>query len=146
MAFHMLQCIFTIYAQLIWCKDVIQWKRIKMNQVSDTFKSANIFHSIILQEAERVAIDHFLKNTSSSIINLYQQCNTLSNKLGVAVYLKYVQYLKDCIKTTTDEARKFFTVTSCLHMTTTDIIVRCKQGIDSCRNISHVTGCLCFTL
>ena len=77
-----------------------------MTQVLDMFKFANILHSIVLQETEQVAIDHFLKNTSLSFINLYQQCNTLSNELVVAVALKHVQYLQYQIKTTTDKGQK----------------------------------------
>ena len=78
-----------------------------MKQVSDTFKNANLFHSIVLKEAERLAIDNFLKEMSESILLLYQGCHSTTNKLVVAVSIKYVEFLKTKIKSTSNEGRKY---------------------------------------
>ena len=61
MAFHMLQTIYSIYQQLIvWCKYILEWKKIKMSKVLDNFKSAHILNAVVLEEAECLVVDHFL--------------------------------------------------------------------------------------
>ena len=63
MAFHMMQTIFTIFNKLLlWCKDVVQWKRLNMAHVLEFFKLANLFQQLVLQEAEQLAIDQFLSD------------------------------------------------------------------------------------
>ena len=61
MVFHMLQTLYTIYKPFMtWCIDILKWKRIKMSQILDCYKNANIFLNIVLDECERLAVDQFL--------------------------------------------------------------------------------------
>ena len=54
----------------------------------DTFKSVNLFHSLILQEFEILATDKFLKEETLMILKLYQELNALTDELVVADALK----------------------------------------------------------
>ena len=107
MAFHMLQCIYSIYISLLkWSKDVLQWKRIKMNHVSDTLKSANIFQFIVLGEAEHLDIDHFLSAHKDLVLSIFQQLQSRSNAFIVKIAVKYIPFVKDTITKSTDKRQK----------------------------------------
>ena len=39
MSFHMLQCIYIIFGEMMeWGKAIVDWKRIKLNKVSESFE------------------------------------------------------------------------------------------------------------
>ena len=107
MTFHMLQCILYIYNFLLkWSKDTLQWKRIKMNHVSDTFESANIFQLIVLGKAARLTIGHLLSSNKDLLLSIFQQLQNRPKEFIVKIAFKYIQFVKDTITKSTDERQK----------------------------------------
>ena len=107
MAFHMLQSMFIIYKLLFqWCKDVIQWKNIKMNKVSDNFKIYHVFNDIILEEAVRVAIDHFMIKKKELLTQLCMQYQQNMGEFSTAVASHYLNFLEEKINNTTNKGEQ----------------------------------------
>ena len=91
-----------------WCRDAIKQKKIKMNSVSDNFKCCHIFNNIILIEAERVVIDHYLIERKESLMNLFLLHKDNMAKFTTIVAAKYIQYLESKVVSTTDKELKTF--------------------------------------
>ena len=65
--FHMLQSIFVIYKDMIkWGKHVVDWKKVNVNKVSDSYDTCCRLCMMLLQELERLSIDLFLDSKYSS--------------------------------------------------------------------------------
>ena len=53
-AFHILQSIFVIYKDMMkWTQRVIEWKKININKVSDSFDTCRRLAMIVLEELEQ---------------------------------------------------------------------------------------------
>ena len=54
MAFHMLQCIYTVFQTLLkWAQNIVDWKRLIPTKVSDSFDLARQLVNLLLGEVER---------------------------------------------------------------------------------------------
>ena len=57
----MLQSIFIIYKDMMkWAKNVINWKKVNINKVSESFETCRHLCMLTLEEVERLAIDLFI--------------------------------------------------------------------------------------
>ena len=57
MAFHMLQCIYTVYQTLLkWAQEIVDWKRLIPTKVSDNFDLARQIVNLLLGEVEKFPI------------------------------------------------------------------------------------------
>ena len=64
-AFHMLQSIFVIYKDMMkWTQRVIEWKKINVNKVSDSFDTCRRLAMMLLEELERLSVDLFIHKTA----------------------------------------------------------------------------------
>jgi hypothetical protein len=93
-AFHMLQTIFDIYKHLInWSINIVEWKRIKKNKVSDCFQLSKQLIMLVLNEAERYLVDvmfHYYMSDDKK-----RQC-TEDNATSVYIFATcYLEFLDD---------------------------------------------------
>ena len=66
-AFHMLQSMFIVYKDMIkWARRVIEWKKVNVNKVSDSFDTCRRLAMILLEELERLSIDMFIESKEGS--------------------------------------------------------------------------------
>ena len=92
-AFHMLQSIYIIYKDMMkWAQSVVNWKKINVNKVSESFDMCRQLCMLTLQEIERLAVDTFLVEKEKEISSLCVQNN---GDVGVVIASMYNQYIMD---------------------------------------------------
>ena len=92
-AFHMLQSIFIIYKDMTrWAQYVVNWKKVNVNKVSESFDMCRQLCMISLQEIERLAVNLFFNKTEDEISSI---CGYNSNDVGVSIASMYNKYIHD---------------------------------------------------
>ena len=97
--FHMLQSIFVIYKDMIkWGKHVVDWKKVNVNKVSDSYDTCRRLCMMLLQELERLSIDLFLDSKYSS--GTYCELT-----MSIDIAKEYSSFLRN--NSTTDQRRQY---------------------------------------
>ena len=106
MGFHMLQSIFVIFANFMdVCQNVIEWKKIKQNEVSECYELCRNMCFIDLEESSRLAWDLFLENKAATIIQLLETFTTNSNYLAIELAKMYSDFINEQANSSTDKFR-----------------------------------------
>ena len=91
MAFHMLQCIFVVYKEMmLWGQNILQWKRICHSKVSDSFDLCKQLLFLVLDEASRLSWDIYFEN-NKDIIRTHvaiNHCYCLNIMVKLKVHIK----------------------------------------------------------
>ena len=83
--FHMLQSVFVVYNDmLIWAQRVVEWKKINMKKVSDSFDTCRRMCMLALEELERLAVYVFISFDGNGL----EECGPveLSNRYYNFIY------------------------------------------------------------
>ena len=96
-AFHMLQSIFIIYKDMMkWAQAVVNWEKINVNKVSESFDACRQLCMITLEEVERVAIDLFLIEHSAEIQRISgENVMDLTDTAAIVITKMYNEYIND---------------------------------------------------
>ena len=94
-AFHMLQSLFIIYKDMMkWAQAVVNWKKINVNKVSESFDACRQLCIITLEEVERVAIYLFLiDNTAEIHMIVGDNVTDLTDTAAVVIAKMYNEYI-----------------------------------------------------
>ena len=91
-AFHMLQSIFIIYKDMMkWAQNVVGWKKVNVNKVSESLDMCRQLCMLTLQEIERLSIDLFLVEYEEDVSLLLS--SEMSATVGVKIALMYNMYI-----------------------------------------------------
>ena len=105
MAFHMCQCIFTIYSDFLKnCQVVVGWKKINFLKVSESFRQCKALLLLALDEAERLMWDIFLKDKSDIILKREDSHPDKVFCVWLAQY--FTTFVEDMILNSSDERRQ----------------------------------------
>ena len=75
MSFHMLQCIFTIFTDLLSCSQkCLEWKKLTHKQVSLSYNLCKSLLFITVEETERLLINLFVKEKCEDISDHVEKC------------------------------------------------------------------------
>ena len=97
-AFHMLQSIYIVYKDMMkWSQKVVNWKKINVNKVSETFDTCRQLCMIILEEIERLVVDLFIIEHAEDLSLL--SIDTSLKSMGVVVAGMYNGYISTVIST-----------------------------------------------
>ena len=104
-AFHMLQSIFIIYKDIMkWTQQVVNWKKLNVNKVSESFDTCRRLCMLMLDEVERLAVDLFLDENEVLISKIVESDR---NNVGLHIARMYNQYING-MKSTDDRRLQFF--------------------------------------
>ena len=93
-AFHMLQSIFIVYKDMMkWAQNVLGWKKVNVNKVSESFDMCRQLCMLTLQETERLTIDSFLVEYEDQLSLLTNALNR--DSIGVTIISMYNTYAHD---------------------------------------------------
>ena len=96
--FHMLQLMFIVYKDMIkWARRVIEWKKVNVNKVSDSFDTCRRLAMILLEELERLSIDMFIESKEGASFDESFKSVDISQQ-----YIKFLYTNKS-----TDNRRKY---------------------------------------
>ena len=87
---------------LKWAQKVVQWKKINVGKVSESFDMCRQLLLLTLHELERFALDLFIDENKEEM-NIMMKEDT--DSFGIDVATMYDSYLKDF--STTDDRRKY---------------------------------------
>ena len=105
MAFHMCQCLFTIYSDFLKnCQVVVGWKKINFLKVSESFRQCKALLLLALDEAERLMWDIFLKDKSDIILKREDSHPDKVFCVWLAQY--FTTFVEDMILNSSDERRQ----------------------------------------
>ena len=81
-----------------WAQNVINWKQINVNKVSETFETCRQLCMLTLEEVERLTIDLFMiqnDNIVKELVLLHNNSTTKSLGLRIArLYIDYIHEMK----------------------------------------------------
>ena len=104
-AFHMLQSIFIIYKDMMkWAQNVVGWKKVNVNKVSESFDMCRQLCMLTLQEIERLSIDLFLVEYEDEVSLLLS--TEISATVGVKIASMYNMYIHNM--DSLDDRRLYF--------------------------------------
>ena len=104
-AFHMLQSIFIIYKYMMkWTQQVVNWKKLNVNKVSESFDTCRRLCMLMLDEIERLVVDLFLDENEELITKMV---DSNRNNIGLHVARMYNQYING-MKSTDDRRLYLF--------------------------------------
>ena len=93
-AFHMLQSIFIIYKYMMkWSKNVINWKNVNVNKVSESFDTCRQLCMLTLEEVKRLAIDLFMVKNEKAVKDIFESEQT--DSIGLRVSRLYIEYIQE---------------------------------------------------
>ena len=75
-----------------WAQYVVNWKKVNVNKVSESFDMCRQLCMISLQEIERLAVNLFFNKTEDEISSI---CGYNSNYVGVSIASMYNEYIHD---------------------------------------------------
>ena len=103
-AFHMLQSIFIIYKDMMkWAQNIINWKKVNVNKVSESLDTWRQLCMITLEEVERLTIDLFLVEHGKDIEEILNKTTTDTARLSIAkLYMDIIHEIKS------DDDRRLF--------------------------------------
>ena len=96
-AFHMLQSLFIIYKDMMkWAQAVVNWKKINVNKVSESFDACRQLCMITLEEVERVAIDLFLIEHTAEIQRIAgENVTDVTDTAAIVIAKMYNEYINN---------------------------------------------------
>ena len=107
-AFHMCQCIFTIYSPLLYVlKSILQWKKLRFKKVNESFRLCKALLMIGLEEAERLMWDMFLNDRQTLISKAASDFKDSEERFSVHLAQQYQEYMSQAMTSSTDERRKY---------------------------------------
>ena len=107
-AFHMCQCIYTIYAPLLKIiQKLLNWKKMKFNNVSDSFRLCKSMLILCLEEGERLAWDFFLNDKQNKIKEAMTKYKDDATYYSCWLSKNFSSYLHEVIHKSTDQRRKY---------------------------------------
>ena len=108
MSFHILQCIYIIFGKMMeWGKAVVDWKRIKLNKVSESFELCKQLLFLMLDEASRLSWDLFVHENKlliNSIINYSSGAEYVIFHITTA----YCHFIDGKVETSCSNREKYF--------------------------------------
>ena len=106
-AFHMCQCIFSIYTPLLKeLQKILQWKKIKFQKVNESFRLCKSLLFLALEEADRLLWDIFLLKKKSDVEMAIVMYKGKEDQFACWLSRKYMSYIHEIIKISADERQK----------------------------------------
>ena len=106
-AFHMLQSIFIIYKEMMkWAQTVINWKKMNVNKISESFDTCRQLCMLTLEEVERLAVDLFIVENDKTIKEILRlNINAATDSAGLKMARLYLDYIHEM---NTDDNRRLY--------------------------------------
>ena len=103
-ALHMLQSIYIVYKQMmLWGQKIVQWKKLNVNKVSESFDTCRQLCMLMLEEIERVTIDLFVTECNEDLT--YLCMDSTNESMAIKLSLLYINYINTF--TSTDDRRLY---------------------------------------
>ena len=105
MAFHMLQCIYTVYKNLLLLfQNIVDWKKLKPTKVSDNFRLCESLCFMCYEEVFRFLFHHYIQhflgtNEGMGMLRYISDSNLIAMRLCRG----FMVYVDEKSKTTTDD-------------------------------------------
>ena len=97
-AFHMLQSIYIIYKQMmLWGQKIVQWKKLNVLKVSESFDTYRQLCMIMLQEVERVLIDLFVTECNEDLT--YLCMDSTNESIAITLSQLYFNFINNFTST-----------------------------------------------
>ena len=94
-AFHMLQSIFIIYKDMMkWSQTVLNWKKVNVNKVSESFDTCRQMCMLTLEEVERLSIDLFMVRNDKSVEDIIESSES-ADSIGLNITRLYIEYIHE---------------------------------------------------
>ena len=107
MAFHMLQCVFTLFSGILkLMQEVLQWKRIRHEKVSESFALCKALLFLGLEELERLLWDVVIIENEVEISESLSNYN--ANEYCIWFSEKYISCLQHMATIGTDMRQRYF--------------------------------------
>lgn len=105
-AFHILQCVYTIFRELLSTfQEVVDWKKIQKNHVSDCYNLSRQLCFLGLDECERYTWDLFILKHSKHITFMKKQISM--EKFAIWLATRYKLFITNTLETSTDERMQY---------------------------------------